>query len=217
MRYAEYGPVSGTPPSMGTALTTRRTLDRLIEAVREQRYWVLRRKADTVSWTLRELDDTSGALDAPRYESGPIGADPTPAMDWASGLVEVESWIAFTDERTAFIDELHWIVTDIARRPRAGRTLVVRIEDDPHGSSLRLVVVRKRWTATDRLSAPLHIREFSAFGDTVSVLDWASARFGADRAKWVTVAEGPRIPTPVSTSPRRKAPARRRRTVVPRP
>jgi hypothetical protein len=137
-----------------------------------------------------KLDDTTGVLGEPEHTSGRIGADPNTAMDWAATIVPVESWVAFTDARTAFIDELHDLVRDIARRPRTGRTVVLAVEDDPHTPGRQLVVVRERWTATGRLSAPLHTRERAAFADDADMLTWASDRFGLDRQGWTTVTEG---------------------------
>jgi hypothetical protein len=190
MRYAEYVPGSGTVEPGGTTAAGFRTLDRLAEAAREQRFWVLHLEADAASWTLRELDDTTGALGEPEHTSGRIGTDPNAAMDWAATIVPVESWVAFTDARTAFIDELHDLVRDIARRPRTGRIVVLAVENDPHTPGRKLVVVRERWTATGRLSTPIHIRERAAFADDADMLTWASERFGLDRQGWVTVTDG---------------------------
>ena len=189
MRYAEHIPGSGAAPT-GATRTGRRTLDRLAEAVREQEYWVLHREADGMSWALRELDDTTGALAAAQHVSGPIGGDPGAAMDWAAGLVDVEGWVAFNDDRTAFVDELHHVIRDVARRPRTGRSLVLRVEDDPYTPGLRLVVAREQWTAIGRLSAPLHTRERAAFADDADMLTWASDRFGVDPRGWVTLIDG---------------------------
>jgi hypothetical protein len=190
MRYAEHVPGSSTLEPGGSQVAGFRTLDRLAEAVREQRFWVLHLEADAASWTLRELDDTTGVLGEPEHTSGRIGADPNTAMDWAATIVPVESWVAFTDARSAFIDELHDLVRGIARRPRTGRTVVLAIQDDPHTPSRQLVVVRERWTATGRLSTPLHTRERAAFADDADMLTWASDRFGLDRQGWTTVTEG---------------------------
>lgn len=59
---------------------------------------------------------TSGVLGEPEHTSGRIGADPNTAMDWAATIVPVDSWVAFTDARTAFVDELHDLVRDIRER-----------------------------------------------------------------------------------------------------
>jgi hypothetical protein len=190
MRYAEHVPGSSTLEPSGTTAAGFRTLDRLAEAVREQRFWVLHLEADAAAWTLRELDDTSGVLGEPEHTSGRIGADLNTAMDWAATIVPVESWVAFTDARTVFIDELHDLVRAIARRPRTGRTVVLAVEDDPHTPGRQLVVVRERWTTTGRLSTPLHTRERAAFADDADMLAWASDRFGLHRQGWVTVTEG---------------------------
>jgi hypothetical protein len=190
MRYAEHATGSDTVEPGSTTVAGFRTLDRLAEAVREQRFWVLHLEADAASWTLRELDDTNGALGEPEHTSGRIGTDPNAAMDWAATIVPVESWVAFTDARTAFIDELHDLVRSIARRPRSGRTVVLAVEDDPYEPSRKLVVVRERWTATGRLSTPLHTLERAAFADDTDMLAWASDRFGLDRRGWVTVTDG---------------------------
>jgi hypothetical protein len=113
------------------------------------------------------------------------------AMDWAQTLVDVENWVALVDDRSAFVDEIHQAISDIAWRPRLpGRSLVLRIEDDPHTPNLVLVVIRQRWAATDRLSAPLHIREPAAFGDVTTALGWASERYGVDRPGWRPVGPG---------------------------
>jgi hypothetical protein len=200
MRYADYdtsvgstGPVASGDASpahrRSGSLTARRTLDRLADAVREQLFWVLQREPDATSWTLRQFNDIIGTLGEPEHASGPIGADPGEAMAWAQGLVDVESWVGFTDDGNAFVDELHKVIADITWRPRTSRALVVRIEDDRHTPGLRLVVVREQWTATGRLSMPLATFELAMFNDVADVLDWASERFGVDRGEWTTVAE----------------------------
>jgi hypothetical protein len=188
MRYAEY--VAGTEiPAPGRgARIVRRTVERLADAVREQRFWVLSRQPHT-SWTLRELDDTTGVLGPAVYTSPELGADPAAAMDWAADLVDVDGWTDFTDDGAAYIDELHRVITDLTWRDHPGRSLVLRVEDDPHTPGLQLVVARQQWSS-GRISTPLHTCERSVFPDTQTLLDWASERFGVDRAGWVSSADG---------------------------
>jgi hypothetical protein len=197
MRYAEY--VAGTeiPAPGGGARTARRTVERLADAVHEQRFWVLSRHPESsetsntsaTSWTLHELDDTTGVLGPAVYTSPELGADPAVAMDWAADLVEVDGWTDFTDDGAAYIDELHRIITDLTWRDHPGRSLMLRLEDDPHTPGLQLVVARQQWSS-GRISTPLHTCERSVFPDTQTLLDWASERFGVDRAGWVSSAGG---------------------------
>jgi hypothetical protein len=193
MRYADYdGPAGEVSASTGPGVVRHRTIDRLRWAVREQQFWVLERRGHGRSWTLARFDDRTGVIGPAQFASGPIGDDASAAMDWARTLVDVDNWVHLVDDRSAYIDELQRLISDIAWRPRLpGRSLVLRIENDPHTPKLVLVVIRQRWAATGRLSAPLSIMELPMFqGDVAAALDWASRRYGVDRSGWRQVGAG---------------------------
>jgi hypothetical protein len=198
-RYAEYdpsanptGPIVTVPPTM----RKRRTIDKVRDAVSEQRFRVLQREPDG-SWTLRWLDNATGVIGEPEHTSepfadgpggGPYGAAHDAAVDWALGIVDVENWQPLVDDdTTVFVDSLHGVSADIAWRPRTGRALVLRVEDDPHTPGLRLVTVRERWTESGPLSTPLAAYELAMFRDVGHALDLMSERFGV---RWQPLADG---------------------------
>jgi hypothetical protein len=110
-RYAEYdpsanptGPIVTVPPTM----RKRRTIDKVRDAVSEQRFRVLQREPDG-SWTLRWLDNATGVIGEPEHtsepfadgpDSGPYGAAHDAAVDWALGIVDVENWQPLVDDDT---------------------------------------------------------------------------------------------------------------------
>jgi hypothetical protein len=183
-RYADHEP-SASPPA--PTPTAARTVDRIREAAREQLYWVLAREPDDRTWTLRQLDDTTGYVNAPAHRSGPL--DAVAAIEWAGQLVDVESWCSLGDpDDQVLVDEIHALVRDLGWRPRRGRGIVVRREPDRHDPSVTLVRIYERWEATERISDPMYTIEAAQFGTDGElrawVLEWVSRRYGLDQAGW---------------------------------
>jgi hypothetical protein len=79
-----YSSPAGRHPLAGTAVTVR-AVDRIREAAWQGLYWVLVREPDRTTWTLRHLDDGTGALSEPVHHSHPVGPDPDQAVGWAQG------------------------------------------------------------------------------------------------------------------------------------
>jgi hypothetical protein len=162
-----------------------RAVDRIRETAWQDMYWVLVREPDRTTWTLRHLDDRTGALSEPVHHSHPVGPDSYQAVGWAQGLVDVESWRGIgDDDAPMLIDETHALVREIGRRPRRGRSIVVRREADRHHPSRMLVRVYERWDASGRLSDPLRTMEADQFADDDEVRAWASKVYGLDPAGW---------------------------------
>jgi hypothetical protein len=192
MRYAEYDG-AGQRPLAGIAVASRpqrRLVDRILEAARTERFWVLLPEPGGV-WTLRQLDDTTGWLDEePAHTSDPIGADVAAATLWAAGLVDVEGWHSMTSHPGAFVDEVYTLVREIARRPRPGRAIAVRVGPDANNPELTMLTVAERWAATGALSDPLYTCEYADFADHADMLAQVADWYGLDPDGWDTLTEG---------------------------
>ena len=193
MRYANAAPGrrarrAGPPDAVDVAARPAvRPVDRVREAARDERYWVLKPEGDG-TWTLRHLDDTTGLLSAPAHTSGSIGD--AAAASWATGLVDVECWHGMSSHPGARIEEAYTVVREISRGRRAGRSIVVRIEDGAYNLDMPLVVVRERWDTTGLESDPLHGFEPKGFADDADMLRHVSRWFGLDPGGWQTITEG---------------------------
>jgi hypothetical protein len=192
VRYAEYGG-AGRPPLAGTAVAARpgrRLTEKILEAARTERFWVLLPEPGGV-WTLRQLDDTTGRLyDEPAHTSPPIGDNPAAAIMWAGELIDVECWHGMESHPGAYIDETYALVREIARSPRPHRRIVVRVEPHPGDPQLIMVTVAERWTATGRLSDPLYACEYVDFDDHVDMLAWVAGWYRLDPTGWDTITDG---------------------------
>jgi hypothetical protein len=183
MRYAEYDVNADRAPVRRGP--ERRAVDLIREAARTDRYWVLRPEA-AGTWTLRQLDGATGLLGEAAYESDRFGANPDKALAWAGDLVEVTGWVSMSRPYPgSFVDEAFGLVRDLARAPRPGRSVVVRIEPAPDG--MQLLVVRECWPATGLESDPLYSCENSGFGDEADMLRQVSGWFGLAEDGWTTV------------------------------
>jgi len=170
------------------AVFVTRPVDRVQEAARTDRYWVVHPEPDG-RWTLRQLDDTTGLLSEPHHTSpGPLTDGD--ATEWAYQTVGVDGWYTMTTYPGASIDEAYRLVRDIGRRPRRGRSLVLRVEPADFDPDLILVVIRERWTATGRDSEPLYACERAGLGDDSEMLRLFAADYGVDPAGWVTIIPG---------------------------
>jgi hypothetical protein len=83
---------------------------------------------------------------------------------------------------------VYGLVREIARAPRPGRRVVIRIEPGPDG--LRLLTVREYWPATGLESDPLYFCEYGGFKDEADMLQQVSGWFGLDPVGWTTVTPG---------------------------
>ncbi len=170
-----------------------RPVDRLREAAREQRYWVLKPETGGI-WTLRHLDDSTGLLSEPVHTSEPIGDNPADAVGWAGTLVDVDCWHGMSSHRGAHIEEAYTVVREIGRFLRTGtgrgRGVVLRIEDHENDPGLRLVTLRERWDATGLESDPFWFCEDTGFADRADMLRQISKWFDLDPDGWQTITEG---------------------------
>jgi hypothetical protein len=170
------------------ARPARLTIDRIREAARTGLYWTLNPEPDD-TWTLRQLDDTTGRLGEPVHTSPAFGADQARAIRWAADLVGVPDWTGIADTGR-HIEAIYAVVRELAYTTRPGRAIVVRLESDPRIPEVELVVVAERWTATGLTSDPLYVGDRSGLGNTEQALRAVSEWYGLDPAAWDTVVEG---------------------------
>jgi hypothetical protein len=182
MRYAEY--TSATSAAVRQR-PERRAADLIREAARTDKYWVLHPEP-TGTWTLRQLAGATGLLGEAAHESDRFGPDSGKAVSWAEDLVDVTAWHTMSRPYPgAFVEEAYELVREIARTPRPGRQVLVRIEPGPDG--LRLLTVREYWPATGLESDPLYFCEYSGFTDEADMLRQVSGWFGLAGDDWTTV------------------------------
>lgn len=81
-----------------------RPADRIREAARSERYWVLAPEPGGV-WALRRLDDTTGHLGEAEHSSERFGDDNIAATVWASKILGVEGWQSLGMRPGAYIEE----------------------------------------------------------------------------------------------------------------
>lgn len=185
MTSAALGP-AGQRPLAGSSVPVR-PADRIREAARSERYWVLAPERGDV-WSLRRLDDTTGHLgDAEHSER--FGGDDVAATVWASKLLGVDGWQSLGMLAGAYIEEAYSVVRSIAHYPRAGRTVVVRVEPDQHDPGLTLATVRERWDATGQVSDPLYTYDRSSFAGDEELLAEVSKAYGLT-GRWLPDADG---------------------------
>lgn len=181
MRYAEYvagGGVAKRRPE-------RRAVDLIREAARTDRYWLLYPEP-AGTWTLRHLIGATGRLGEPAHESDRFGPNSDKALAWAGDLVDVTGWVSMSRPHPgSFIDEAYDLVRDLARTPRPGRNVLVRVEPGPDG--MKLLTVRECWPATGLETDPFYSCEYSGFTDEADMLRQVSSWFGLAEDGWTTV------------------------------
>lgn len=160
MTYAALGPAGQRP--VADSSVPARPADRIREAARSERYWVLTPKPGG-AWALRRLDDTTGHLGEPEHTSERFGDDDVAATVWASRLLGIDSWQSLEARPGAYIEEAYAVVRSVARYPRAGRSIVVRVGPDANDPRLILATVRERWEATGLVGESLYTYDRSAF------------------------------------------------------
>ncbi|WP_328384314.1 hypothetical protein OHQ88_34265 (plasmid) [Micromonospora zamorensis] len=172
-------PVVPQPPAPVAALAPA---DRIREAARTERYWILAPTSDT-GWTLRQLDDTTGSLGEVAHRVREL-PDLTSAQAWATALLGADGWQPTQVLLGGYIEQAYPTVRSVARYPRPGRTLVLRVETHGPQPGHSAAVLRERWGATGNDSDPIAISEPSL--PESDILTWASRSYGLDRARWQT-------------------------------
>jgi hypothetical protein len=194
MRYADFqssGRAELTRSGAAVATRPQRSdADLIREAARTDRYWIVNPETDG-TWTVRQLDGTTGRLGDPAHTSEPIGPNSDAALAWASDLVDVIAWHSMSRPYPgAYVDGSFSLVRDLARQFRPGRAVVVRIESDPSVPGVPLLTVRERWTATDLESDPIYFCEHSGFIDDQDMLRQVTGWFGLAGDQWETITPG---------------------------
>ena len=159
---------AGARGASGPDAPAVREVDRVIDAARSQRYYVVAPEPDG-AWTLRMLDDTTGDV-SEIVDRHTAPAEPTAAIMWASRLTGVTGWSSMQSIAGAHIEEAYAVVREIASLPRPGRTITVVID----GADVQMYEER---IATGWRGEPIYFTELTEYPDVEALLDSVAGRY----------------------------------------
>ncbi|NUO55865.1 MAG: hypothetical protein HOV71_06980 [Hamadaea sp.] len=165
------------------------SVEHIRDAARADQYWALVPQGPGF-WALCRFDDTTGFVGPPVHVSGTIGVHPGVAVAWAQRITGLAGWVPMTSRPGILVEEAYSLVLEIARQPRTGRRIVLRVEADPQRPSGASVVVRERWDASGLYSDALSVVDRAEFADETQMLQQTAEGFGLDPALWTPVLPG---------------------------